>query len=236
MHGTMLRIVVVEDEQAPRERLLRLLRKHSDDVQVVGTAESGTAALTVIDSARPDLVFLDVSLPGLDGFAVLDEIEATVGVVFTTGSPEHAVRAFDAGALHYLLKPIDPVRLDEAIGRARHPPPRAESEAAPPSRLLCRDGDTTHVLQLDEILYLKADQGYTLVHATRGEHLTADSLGQLEQRLGRLFVRIHRNCLVNVAQVRTLLHPDGEMRLVLREGAELPVSRRYAQGLRARLS
>lgn len=232
----MLRIVVVEDELAPRERLLRLLRKHSDEVQLVGTAENGTAALTVIDSLRPDLVFLDVSLPGLDGFAVLDEIEATVDVVFTTGSPEHAVRAFDAGALHYLLKPIDPARLDEAIARAKQPEPRTQPGAAPSSRLLCRGRDTTHVLQLDEVLYLKADQGYTLVQTAHEEHLTSDSLGQLEQRLGHLFVRIHRNCLVNVAHVRTLLHPDGEMRLQLREGPELPVSRRYAQGLRARLS
>lgn len=232
----MLRTVIVEDEPGPRDRLRRLLRKYAGEVEVVGEAESGTAALGVIDSLRPDLVFLDVSLPGMDGFAVVDEVEAAIDVVFTTGSPEHAVRAFDAGALHYLLKPIDPARLDEAIKRAQNPPAKNDAgDAAPISRLLCRDRDTTHVVQLDEVQYLKADQGYTLVHTGGDEYLTADSLGQLEQKLGRLFVRIHRNCLVNVSQVKTLRHPDGEMRLILRNGAELPVSRRYAQGLRTRL-
>jgi DNA-binding LytR/AlgR family response regulator len=233
----VLRTDIVEDELAPRERLLRLLRKHADEIQIVGEAQSGDTALAVIDSVRPDLVFLDVSLPGLDGFSVLDEIEATVSVVFTTGSTEHAVRAFDAGALHYLLKPVDPARLEEAIERARHPHSRSDlGEATPLGRLLCRDRDTTQVFLPEEVLYLKSDQGYTLVQTTRGEYFTADSLGHLEQKLGPRFVRIHRNCLVNATHVRTLRHPEGELRLVLGDGVELAVSRRYAQGLRARLA
>jgi len=103
------------------------------------------------------------------------------------------------------------------------------------SRLLCRDRDTTHVLRPEEILFVKADQGYTLVRTGTQEFLTADSLGSLERQMGRSFVRIHRNALVNVAQVSSLRHVDGDVVVVLRNGMELPVSRRHGPALRDRL-
>ena len=232
----MLRALIVEDEPASRERLRRLLGKHASEVEIVGEAENGPRALEVIRAVQPELVFLDVSLPGFDGFALLDEIEASVKVVFTTASQEHAVRAFETGAVHYLLKPIDPAQLQEALARAhRSDAPAPEPGRPGLSRVLCRDRDTTHVVRTDDILFLKADQGYTLVRTGGHEYLTADSLGSLEQQIGRSFVRVHRNALVNITQVTSLKHVDGEVLVVLSNGMEVPVSRRHAQGLRERL-
>jgi two-component system LytT family response regulator len=211
-----------------------LLSKHTD-VEVVGEADSGPAALEAIAQSRPDLVFLDVSLPGYDGFALLDEIEGSVRVIFTTASADHAVRAFDAGAVHYLLKPIDPDQLDEALGRVRTTESKVDATPTHLRRILCRDRDTTHVLGVEEILFMKADQGYTLVRADAKEYLTSDSLGSLEAVVGSAFVRIHRNALVNLRQVKSLRHLDGDVTVVLRNGIELPVSRRHAQELRERL-
>jgi two-component system, LytTR family, response regulator len=226
-----LRALIVEDEPGSRDRLRRLLSKHHE-IEIVGEADSGPRALEVITQTIPDLVFLDVSLPGFDGFALLDEIDAAVKVVFTTASGEHAVRAFDAGAVHYLLKPIDPVQLEEAIKRAAEPP---TSDPPPLQRILCRDRDTTHVLETDDILFMKADQGYTLVRTDAKEYLTSDSLGSLEGLVRNLFVRIHRNALVNIRQVKSLRHTEGDVVVVLRNGIELAVSRRHASILRERL-
>jgi DNA-binding LytR/AlgR family response regulator len=233
----MLRALIVEDEQGSRDRLRRLLARHASQVSVVGEADSGPRALELITTLRPDLVFLDVSLPGFDGFALLDELDARVRVIFTTASQEHAVRAFDTGAVHYLLKPIDPEQLQEALGRLQRddvaPEPSGNRNGI--SRLLCRDRDTTHVLRTEDVLFVKADSGYTLVRTDTKEFLTGESLGSLEKQMGRSFVRIHRNALVNVAQVSSLRHVDGEVVVVLRNAMELAVSRRHSSALCERL-
>jgi two-component system, LytTR family, response regulator AlgR len=229
--GGILRVLIVEDEPGSRDRLRRLLAKHPQ-IEIVGEADDGPSALKVITETRPDLVFLDVSLPGFDGFALLDEIDGAIKVVFTTASADHAVRAFDAGAVHYLLKPIDPEQLQKAINRAAEP----QAAAPPPlKRMLCRDRDTTHVLPTDDILFMKADQGYTLVRTDAKEYLTSDSLGSIELLVEHTFVRIHRNALVNIRQVKSLRHADGDVVAVLRNGIELAVSRRHATLLRERL-
>src|SRR6185369_9429890 len=120
----MLSALIVEDELGSRDRLKRLLGRHAAEVCVVGEADSGPRALELVNETHPDLVFLDVSLPGFDGFSLLDQIDASVKIIFTTASQEHAVRAFDTGAVHYLLKPIDSDQLREALARlqAKAPP------------------------------------------------------------------------------------------------------------------
>jgi DNA-binding LytR/AlgR family response regulator len=232
----MLRVLVVEDEPSSRDRLRRLLGKHEDEVTIVGEADNGPRALEEIEASRPDLLFLDVSLPGFDGFDLLSRIDRSIKVIFTTASHEHALRAFGTGAIHYLLKPIDPTQLEEALARVHRSDGRQGLERARGARrILCRDRDTTHVLRTDEVLFLKADQGYTLVRTADDEYLTADSLGTLEEQMGGAFVRIHRNALVNLEQVSSLKHLDGDTIVVLRNGMELPVSRRHSQALRERL-
>lgn len=229
----MLRALIVEDETGSRERLKRLLSPHESEITVVGEADSGPKALELVTAIRPDVVFLDVSLPGFDGFALLDEIDAKVKVIFTTASQEHAVRAFDTGAVHYLLKPIDPVQLRDALSRLQKSGSAANRGSA--SRLLCRDRDMTHVVRAEEILFVKADQGYTLVRTSTKEFLTTDSLGAIEEQMSGVFVRIHRNALVNVSHVGSLKHVDGDVLVILQNGTELPVSRRHGQTLRERL-
>jgi len=231
----VLRVLIVEDEQGSRDRLRRLLGAHRDEVEIVGEASNGPQALEIANAIRPDLVFLDVALPGFDGFALLDELDVMVKVIFTTASQEHAVRAFNASAVHYLLKPIDPTQLREAIARVHKPSVDAGLRALDLSRILCRGGDTTHVIRTQDVLFLKADQGYTLVRTDPKEYLTNDSLGTLEEQLRTTFVRVHRNALVNISQVTSLRHVDGDIIVVLRNGMEIPVSRRHAQGLRERL-
>jgi len=233
----MVKAVIVEDEAGSRDRLRRLLGEHAALVTVIGEADSGPAALELVRAEQPDLVFLDVSLPGYDGFTLLDEIDGDVKIIFTTASQEHAVRAFDAGAIHYLLKPIDPEQLRRALSRLQLAETPAEQMTGRDglSRLLCRDRDTTYVVRPDDVLFVKADQGYTLVRTDTKEFLTADSLGSLERQMGRSFLRIHRNALVNCAQVSSLRHVDGDVIVVLRNGMELPVSRRHGQTLRERL-
>jgi DNA-binding LytR/AlgR family response regulator len=233
----MLRAVIVEDEPTSRDRLRRLLGSHSSVVEVVGDADSGPSAVEQIESCQPDVVFLDVSLPGFGGFDVLRQLKTSVKVVFTTAHEEHAVRAFNERAVHYLLKPIDPAQLAEAIARITTPDAAESAERLRNSlsRILCRDGDTTHVIRPADVLFLKADQGYTLVCTESKEYLSADALAFLEQCLGDDFVRIHRSTLVNTRHVESLKHVDGDLTIVLRNAQELPVSRRHAPRLREKL-
>lgn len=233
----MFRAIIVEDEAASRDRLRRLLEQHAHEVEIVGEADSGPAAVACINERRPELVFLDVSLPGFDGFDVLQRITPAVKVVFTTAYSEYAVRAFRERALHYLVKPIDPEQLAEALARVTASKTN-EGDAQPRSslnRILCRDRDTTYVIRPSDVLFLKADQGYTLVRTQTKEYLTADALASLEEALGDDFVRIHRNAVVNVTHVASLRHNGGEVTIVLQNGLELPVSRRHVPGLREKL-
>jgi DNA-binding LytR/AlgR family response regulator len=233
-----LTAVIVEDEPASRDRLRRLLAAHPELVEIVGEAGSGPGAVEVIGERKPELVFLDISLPGFDGFEVLHQLTMPVKVVFTTAFVEHAVQAFRERAVHYLVKPVDPEQLEDALHRiVALGPPRdtQELQRGGLSRILCRDRDTTHVIRPGEILFLKADQGYTLVRTSSNEFLTSDPLTYLEHGLGAEFVRIHRNALVNVTHVESLKHLDGEVTIVLRNGMELPVSRRHAPTLRDKL-
>jgi two-component system, LytTR family, response regulator len=243
----VLRAIVVEDEQASRDRLRRLLEPHVDTVIVVAEADNGVAAVEMIREHEPDLVLLDVSLPGLDGFEVLKALSDPPAVVFTTAYDEYAVRAFRANAVDYLLKPIEPEQLASAVAKvAALKPVRAPSGwqevlAALRStrerelkRIACRIGDSTVFVRVDEVEYFRADQGYTVVKSGSKELLIDTPLVELEERLDPAdFVRVHRNTLVNmnyVASLRRLL--DGRVKIVLKDGSEIASSRRYAENLR----
>jgi two-component system LytT family response regulator len=244
----VLTTVLVEDEASSRDRLRRLLEVHGERVTVVGEAEDGPAAVQLINAKEPDLVLLDVSLPGFGGFEVIAQLTTDPTVIFTTAHDEYAVRAFRANAVDYLLKPIVPEELATAIEKAISArSPRKNSEwqeilAALRSgrgrelrRVGCRVGDTTVFVSVDEILYFRADTGYTLVKTADAEHLVDTPLAELDSRLDqRDFVRIHRNTLVNLNYVASVRRSgDGRLRVVLKDGSELLSSRRYAENLRA---
>ena len=229
-----LTAIVVEDEPTSRDRLKRLLGRYQERIEVVGEADQGDLAVELTNQLRPDVLFLDVSLPGISGFDVLHQVPSDTKVIFTTAHEEHAVRAFRTTALDYLLKPIDPSQLEVALARVEGA--MARRETGDIARLLCRDREKTHVIDADDILFLRAEGGYTHVQTRQNYHLVNEPLAFLEKQLGPRFVRVHRNTLVNVKHVLELRHADGELTAVLSSHHEVPVSRRHSQEFRRRLT
>lgn len=238
-----IRALIADDEPLARRGIRQLLATHSD-VAVVGEARSGHETVRALRELKPDLLFLDVQMPDLDGFGALREIgpKNMPAVIFVTAYDEFAVRAFEAHALDYLVKPLGEARFAEAVDRVREKLRSAsavelsrtlsallafrEKELAR-SRIRVPTPGGDLVLDADEIKWIEADDYYAAIHSTRGRHLIRESLSSLEQRLdGSQFVRVHRSAIVNVNQIRELRNEGGETLLVLRDGARVPVSRR----------
>lgn len=245
-----LRALVADDEPLARETV-RLLLDGVADVDLLWEAADGRQAVDAIRGFRPDLVFLDVQMPHLDGFGVVDAIgpDAMPATVFVTAFDHHALRAFDAAAVDYLVKPYDDARFARALDRARSlcgAPDVADTLRAllaerqapePTDRLLVRSGTTMRVVQTAAVDWAEAAGDYVALHVGPQTHLLRDSLSGLEERLdGRCFVRIHRSTIVQVDRVRDVkLTAAGDARVRLRDGTELRASRRYWKDLEARL-
>lgn len=241
-----MRAVIVDDERLARSRLRRLLASHRD-VEVVAEAADGEEALARVAEAAPDVVFLDVRMPELDGLEVARRLPAQARVVFTTAYDEYAVEAFAAAAVDYLLKPIEPARLAAALDRVRQlksGDQRADLErllerltgpgAAP--RITARRGDTIRVFDPREIRRFHAADRYTVFRHGGGEFLLDDSIVALEKRLAPLgFVRVHRAELINLAHVRALRREDDRTQVELDDGQRAVVSRRHLKRLKERL-
>jgi len=247
-----LRALVADDEPLARRGIRQLLAAHPD-VTVVGEARDGREALRLLRELRPDLLFLDVQMPELDGFDVLRAHGAAgmPAVVFVTAYDEFAVRAFDAQALDYLVKPVEEGRFAEALQRARERLRAADAEAlarrleallasrdaSRPRRLLVPTSAGDLLLDEAEVEWIEAEDYYAAVHAQGRRHLMRESLASLARRLDpSRFVRAHRSAIVNVERVRELrVGPGGEAVLVLRGGARVPVSRRRREQVAERL-
>lgn len=223
-----LRAVIVEDEEAPRQLLRRMLeRRHADAIEVVAEATSGPEALSICEAHQPDVIFLDLNLPGFGGFELLSQLRLEAHIVITTADSQHAVEAYRANAVDYLLKPVDPEQLKEAIGRVV-----AAIKSERLVRLLCRERDTTKVVHLNNVLFLCTEEGYTRVQTEDAYHLLSEPLASIAERLPENFVRAHRNAIVNVRHVNSL---EQESALLGRRGFNVPVSRRHFRELRRRL-
>jgi DNA-binding LytR/AlgR family response regulator len=233
----VIRALLVDDEAPARSELRYLLAQHSD-VTVVGEAASAAEAVELSRDVRCDVVFLDVEMPGLTGFEaapLVRERRRPPAVVFVTAHAHYAVEAFAVEAFDYLLKPVDPDRLTRVIERLRE---RTSENAAPVEKLPVVAGTGTELLDLDQVHFARADGDYSRVHTYDRSYLCTASLGELEERLGPRFVRIHRSYLVNLAKVVGVrrVAPD-RFRLQLADGAktELDVARRQSRQLRERL-
>ncbi|HEX7237861.1 MAG TPA: response regulator [Gammaproteobacteria bacterium] len=248
-----IRTLIVDDEPLAREGVaIALAAEH--DVEIVGACGDGPSAARAIRELKPDLVFLDVKMPGLDGFAVIDEIGADKmpPVIFLTAYEEHALRAFRVNALDYLLKPIDSAALSKSVERARRR--RAQDEIgawrgelralvaavaherqAPDTaeRILVRTNGRVHVLDPREIEWVEAAGDYVTIHAAGKQHLVRDSLRNIETRLAAHgFLRIHRSTLVKLSSIRELVAKDsGDHEVVLHDGTVLRLSRSYKDAL-----
>jgi two-component system LytT family response regulator len=234
-----LRVAIVDDEQ-PARQLLREYLDGDPDVEVVAECVNGFEAVKVVTEMRPDLLLLDVQMPKLTGFEVVDLIGRETAVIFTTAYDEYALRAFDVHAVDYLLKPFGPERLREALAKARRHvlvarplglSAQIAKDARPPgtwvSRVVIRDGPQVYIVPIDEIDYVEAQDDYVSVRSGSRELLKEQTLAELEQQLDpRRFVRIHRRYLLNLDRLERLELAAKDARVaMLKGGRRLPVSR-----------
>jgi two-component system LytT family response regulator len=239
MSQEALRVVIVDDEPLARAVVREFLRQHPG-VDVVAECGNGFDAVKAVAELSPDLVFLDVQMPKLNGFEVLELIGRSVPVVFTTAYDQYALRAFEVHAVDYLLKPFSEERFAEALARARARilarEPGADLEAlvsdgrgrqAPAERVLIRDGPQVHVLPVEKIDYVEAQDDYVCFKADGRQYLKDQTMGALEATLDPArFVRIHRSYLLNIERIaRVELYAKDSRVAILRDGTRLPVSR-----------
>lgn len=245
-----IRTVIVDDEPLARDKLRGFLARHPM-MQLAGEAGDGIQAVEIIDQLRPDVVLLDVQMPELDGFEVLAALkqEPLPYVVFVTAFDHYAVKAFDCGALDYLLKPVAPDRFDRAMERARteleagRPIALADrlasaleavAAARPPvERFLVRERDRSRFVPVEEIEWIEAAGNYLKLHTAGGIHLVRGTMKAVEGRLDQSrFARIHRTAIVNLGWIR-FLEPwsHGDQIVVMKSGTRLTLSRRFRDQL-----
>jgi two-component system LytT family response regulator len=244
-----VRTLIVDDEPPARELIQEYLADH-DRVEVVGTCGTGREALEAIHEQAPDLVFLDVQMPGLDGFDVLERLETLPDIIFCTAYDEYALQAFDAGAVDYLLKPYSRDRFDTAVERALARYDQDDTDyrdqlaallqaanvrdEQPPARLYVRHGEKIIPVDPDDLLWIEAAGDYAKLHTPDKTYLSSMGIGDLEERLDpSQFLRVHRSHMIALPAVEHFRSDgSGGYRVRLSDGTTVRVSRSYAADLR----
>lgn len=233
-----IRTVIVDDEPLARSNLTVLLKPDST-IDIVAECGSGPDAPEVIRRTRPDLLFLDVQMPECDGFDVIELLGADLppAIVFVTAYDQYALRAFEAGALDYLLKPFDNARFELALSRAKHKIEIGKDHPRKFDRLTIKSAGQVDFIALSEIDWIEAADYYAALHIGTRTHLLRRSLSDLEQDLdASQFCRIHRSAIVNLDRVRGLRsNEDGDYTVLLQNNAMLRLSRKYRKQLQSRL-
>ncbi len=220
-------LLIVDDEPRAREGT-RALLELDPEITVIGECGNGEDAVVAIMDEAPQIVVLDVEMPGLDGFGALAQLDPIIRpeVVFLTAYEEYARKAFDVEAADYVLKPFSDARLQQAIDRAKARVRVREGEQRKLTRLVARQGGATHVIPVEQIEYIEGADYYVRVHTAAGSHMVRMSLTRLEKRLDQQkFVRVHRSIIVNAARISKII-PHADLGVVLDSGIELPLSRR----------
>jgi two-component system LytT family response regulator len=235
----MIRTIIVDDEELARQ-VLREYLSGEKDIEVVAESTNGFDAVKAVAEHKPDLLFLDVQMPKLDGFEVLELIGSEVAVIFVTAYDQYAMRAFDAAAVDYLLKPFDAERFRTALQRARRrlgeivrPPSASELKNAAQApgqhaqRIVIKDGTRVHIIAVDQLDYGEAQDDYIALHSAGKTYLKQQTISSLEAALDPArFVRVHRSFLVNLDRVAKVEPYTRDTRLaVLADGSQIPVSR-----------
>jgi len=232
-----VRVLIVDDEELSRQVLREYLARHPE-VEIAAECANGFEAVKAAAAHKPDLLLLDVQMPKLDGFEVLELIGPGAAVIFVTAYDTYAMRAFEVHAVDYLLKPFSAERFDAALERARQrvagpTPPAAELAAAARApgqhleRLVVKDGARVHVVAVEKLDYIEAQDDYVSLHSEGKQHLKQQSIAQLEAALDPArFLRIHRSYIVNLERVARIEPYSKDSRVaILSTGARLPVSR-----------
>ena len=250
----MYSVLIVDDEPLARKRIRRMLGGEQD-MNVIGECADGPSAVSAINELKPDLVFLDIQMPEMNGLEVIRAVGARrlPALIFVTAYDSYALQAFEAEALDYLLKPFDALRFRESLQRVRRRLGAGDNDrlqeqirqlasrfSAEPQylqRLAVRLEDRMLLLQVQEIDWLEAAGNYVCVHAGKQSHIVRESLSHFETKLDPArFARIHRSTLVNLDRIRELRpHWHGDYKIVLHSGQTLPLSRRYREALIERL-
>jgi two-component system LytT family response regulator len=233
-----IRAVVVDDEPLARSSLKVLLRR-DPEIELVSECGSGMEALREIRGKKPELVFLDVQMPECDGFDVLEQLgkDLPPALVFVTAYDQYALRAFEAGALDYLLKPFDNARFGRALERAKERIALGKDTPRKIERLAIKNAGEILFLKIAEIDWIEAADYYVCLHAGARTHLLRRSMNEVEEELEPgAFCRIHRSAIVNLERVRQLeVSAEGGTNVVLSDGKRLRLSRRYQKQLQGRL-
>ena len=247
------RVLIVDDEPIARRGIRRYLAEH-DDIEIAGEAANGISAVEKINELRPDIVFLDVQMPDLDGFGVIENVEPSTGAtpvyIFVTAHDAHAIRAFEVHAVDYLLKPYDKERFAKALAHARQVlehsgkasrrlEPLLESlrDLRPLKRFVIKDKKRIFFVPVSHVLWIEAAGNYACIHTASDSHLLRETLTNLEEKLEpHHFIRVRKSAIVNsarISEIRPMF--DGIYDIVLAEGTVVTSSRRYAHKLRALL-
>jgi len=253
-----MRVLIVDDERPARDKMRRLLEQESD-VSAIEEARDGVEALERLPAFAPDLLLLDIQMPEITGLDVAASLPAPAPlVVFVTAYDEYAIRAFDANAIDYLLKPYDQQRLQRALQRVRERlaqqraaltvqsmPPLLTDEAPPPlqhplpaiSQLLVPERGGTRIVRVEHIQWIETADNYVVLHTADGQPLMRQTLAGLVDKLGPRFLRCHRRAAVQLDWVVSVQHLDkGDGELILRSGARVPCSRQYRAEVMERLN
>jgi two-component system LytT family response regulator len=241
-------VTIIADDEPPSLRILKKMLSSRKDLRIAAECPNGNEAIRAINRIRPDLAFLDIQMPGCNGLEILDRIQSTSPpmIVFVTAFDQYAVKAFEANALDYVLKPYDQARIDRCLNKIerhfRNETKSQESRAFPfqsPSgdeaylvRMLIRKGNRIHILRVEDIDWIGAAGDYIEIHSKTDVHLMHEKLREIERRLDpRRFQRIHRSTIVNierVAELEPLFHRDHAV--ILRNGRRLTLSRTFQEG------
>jgi two-component system LytT family response regulator len=244
---TPLRVLIVDDEPLARRRLKTLL-KDEPEIEIAGECEDGASAVAAAKRLSPDVMFLDVQMPGLDGFDVIETLGPArcPAIVFVTAYDEYALKAFDVHAIDYLLKPFDRQRLRQALTRARALTLNEKNvgrrliavmadirAGRPQERIVIKSRGRVYFVRAEEISWIEASGHYLTLHAGRDEHLIRGTIKDIESRLDReRFVRVHRSTIVNVDHIKELVPSfHGEYVIVFRDGTRVSSSRGYSERL-----
>ncbi len=238
--------VIVTDDEALARTALRLSLEEIDEIEIVAECADGYEALKAVQKLNPDLLFLDIQMPGLNGFDVMELLGKNAPpVIFVTAYDEYAVKAFEAHALDYLLKPVRVERLRQAIERVRELPEKETADildsyrkTQPPlNRILIRSGNSVKIIPVEKIMYFEAQDDFVEVHTEQGSHLKYERLGRLEQLLdSRTFIRVHRSFILNILFLNKVEPYSKDSRLAyLKNGDVVQVSKNGYKKLRALL-
>jgi len=228
----MMRVLIVDDERLARAELRRMLASRPG-ITIVGEAANAAEAALQVDALRPDLLLLDVQMPGGSGFDLLDALDDPPEVIFTTAFDQYALQAFEASALDYLMKPIEPRRLAAALERAAVRLGIATEPSAAPRKLFIRDGERCWFVRLEDIRLFESEGNYTRLYFDGATPLLARSLLQLEQRLDpQQFFRANRRHIVNLAAVKGIENGEGGAMSLRIEDMAVEVSRRRMAALK----